>query len=214
MRYVSFSAHSALRAGRHHLPARLGVLSKRLLHDDPVLARLGVDILLETLGDDGEDGRGEGHVEDAVAGGLAARSLVLELLEVLAEVLEPFVGVVLPRNVRRDLFQPGELFVKRLCERGVVFVLPDVLCLTAVKLVEVHLYGGSARGSAWSLTGPGVANDVDVLGEVTLLVEGKEGWESLLLCEVAGCAEDDNDRLLCECVPGGFHGRDGPALGV
>lgn len=51
----------------HHLPRRLEVLSKGLLDDDSVDAGFGVVVLLETLGDGGEDGRGESHLRSGWA---------------------------------------------------------------------------------------------------------------------------------------------------
>ena len=44
----------------------------------------------------------------------------------------------------------------------------------------------------------GVADDLDILRKKTISVQAKKGWEGLLLCQIAGGTQDDNDGIVLE----------------
>lgn len=72
---------------------------------------LGVADLLEVLRDDGEDTRGQRHVEKTVVLG----TTLLNLLEVLLKALEGLVLVVLTRDVGAEPSKVFELLLDLLC---------------------------------------------------------------------------------------------------
>lgn len=126
-----FSAQS-----RHHLSTRLEVFSEWLFDDDTVAALFRVDVLLQSLGDDGEDGRRESHVEDSV--GLVARTALLQLFNVLEQRLVSRVLVVWSGDVRRNLLELLYILLKLLGGLRVVLRGGKVAGLSLVELLVVH----------------------------------------------------------------------------
>jgi hypothetical protein len=79
----------------------LKVLAERLLDDDPSQAILGVTVALQLLRNDGENTRGQCHVEDAVL--LLALPILLDIHDVLLQVDERVILVVLAGHICAQL---------------------------------------------------------------------------------------------------------------
>jgi len=122
----------------HHLSTRVGVLSKGLFDDDSVVSLGRVTVLLESLGDDGKDARGQSHVEQSVR--VLDPTLGFDLFELLQEGLETVVLVVSTGDVGRDGSELVEgLFVSVLFFlRSLVVGSLDVSDLSTVEVVVGH----------------------------------------------------------------------------
>jgi hypothetical protein len=111
-------------------------------HNDTRNTVLGVANLLEVLRNNGEDTRGERHVEQTVV----LRAVRLNLLEVLLQALEGLVLVILTRDVGAELGELFELLLSFL--GGSLYVGLDASNV----FIVVHL-------------GTGISNNLDILGE-------------------------------------------------
>ena len=179
---------------RHHLATRVSVLAKGLFDDDPVGTLGRVTVLLQSLGDDREHARGQGHVEQSVR--LLDASLGLDLFQLLQQGLETRVLVVLSGDVGRDAGKLVELLLVGVLVRlrSVVTGSLDVANLSRVEVVVAHLcvevsksdkgfvqrrFGSSCPLRQIALTRPGISDDVQIFRQVTLLEEVEEGREGL-----------------------------------
>lgn len=107
-------------------------------YNDTSNAVLGVAALLQVLGDNGEDGRGQGHVEETMRFGATS----LELLEMLFKLVERLILVVLAGDVSADLGEFLKLILNLL--GGSL----DVGLNAAEILLVVHLRTGITDDSA------------------------------------------------------------------
>lgn len=142
----------------HHLSATLQIFSERFLNNNSILSLLGVAIILDLFSYGSEYARWEGHVEYSIP--IVSTVRGFNLLEVLVEALEIFRRIVLPTDVGAHL---DEAVNCRLRNRG------DSLQVRSLALVElgfVHLRAG-------------VSDDVQLLGEETILVQAEKSGEGL-----------------------------------
>lgn len=54
---------------------------------------------------------------------------------------------------------------------------------------------------------PRITDDLDIFGEEVVTIKTKEGGEGLLLREITGCAEDDDDGVVLELDVAGGNGE-------
>ena len=160
-------------------PTRFKVLAKRFLDDDAVDALCRVAAVFDVFRDRDEDGRWERKVEHTVD--IASRIPRFDFLEMFPQVDKRLGILVATGDIGRQLLELVEL-----CrDGGIIIRVLDVRCGPLLILFGVHLCAG-------------VADDMDISGEITDAIKTEQGGIGLHACK-DGCRVRDNgtaDLLL------------------